>query len=278
MALSPDTSGAPPPPSHTPFDFERDVVAASHERPILVDYWAPWCGPCQVLGPTLERLAGEAGEAWRLVKINTDEHQALAAQANIRGIPTVALYSSGEAIATFTGALAEPAIRRWLDEHLPSAEKEQLAHARSLLDAGDDTAARALLETLLIGNPGQEEARMLLAQALVFAEPTRAQALVDGLYVPEAQAVDTLARFLQLSSAPDSLDASPAQSDYLAAADALSAGNLDEALAKLIAVIQHDRSLDDDGARKATVALFTLLGEAHPAVKTHRPAFNRSLY
>lgn len=258
-------------------DFESEVIEASHERPVLVDFWAAWCGPCLMLGPVLERLDAET-DAWSLVKVDTEANPHLAQRFGIRGIPAVKLFVRGEPVAEFTGALPEPHVRRWLDEHLPSEQKERLARARHLLAAGDRAAARPLLEEAVRTDPDDEDARTLLARTLAFGEPERAAALVDGLYNPEADAVRTLARFLTLPDQPEDLDEAPVRADYLAAAHALRDGDMDGALERLLAVLQQQRGYDDDGARKAIVAIFQLLGEADPTVRKHRPVFNRSLY
>jgi len=104
--------------------FDQEVVAKSYEKPVLVDFWAPWCGPCRVLGPTIEKLAKESGGAWRLVKINVDQHPVLSQRYEIRSIPSVKLFWQGEVLNEFMGALPEPALRRWLDQHLPKPEAE----------------------------------------------------------------------------------------------------------------------------------------------------------
>ncbi len=100
-------------------DFQQDVIETSRRKPVLVDFWAPWCGPCRMLSPTLDRLARESKGAWRLVKINTDQHPDLATRYEVRGIPAVKLFVNGAVAAEFVGALPEHAVRQWLDEHLP---------------------------------------------------------------------------------------------------------------------------------------------------------------
>ncbi len=102
-----------------PDSFQKEVLDKSHEKPVLVDFWAPWCGPCRILGPTLEKLVKESQGGWRLVKVNADAHPALIRQYGIRGIPAVKLFKDGEVVDEFVGALPEYAVREWLARHMP---------------------------------------------------------------------------------------------------------------------------------------------------------------
>ncbi len=269
--------------SPTTLDFDRDVLEASRETPVVADFWAPWCGPCRQLGPTLDRLAAAAAD-WTLVKVNTDEHPDVSRRYGIRGIPAVKLFVDGNVMAEFTGALPEPAIRRWLDAHLPSEAKSLADQARRALDAGDAEAAQRLAAQALDADPEHDEARLLLARTLVFDDPARADALADAADVAEPllrqtrEAVQTLARLLTLDPEADLPADAPAADAYRAARTALSAHDFDTALERFIEVVRVDRDLDDDGARRACVALFTLLGPAHPATRAHRRTFDMALY
>lgn len=264
-------------------DFQRDVIETSRTKPVLVDFWAPWCGPCRQLSPVLERLDDEA-DAWSLVKVNTDENPDVARRYGIRGIPAVKLFHDGNVVAEFTGALPERAVRRWLDENLPSASKSQLEEAREALKRGDTEDAEQLLWPLLDEDTDDAEVKVLLAQALAFRDPKRATALAEDADVADPalrqvrEAVQTLTRLIALGDEPESLPDAPGRETYLDAIRALREANYDDALSRFIDVIRENRRYDDDGARKACVALFTVLGAEHPATQSHRRTFDMALY
>jgi putative thioredoxin len=103
--------------------FETNVIKASYVKPVVVDFWAPWCGPCRMLGPALEKLARASGGAWRLVKINVDAYPELAGAYGVQGIPAVKLFYRGAVISEFTGAIPGAMVTQWLDAHLPSVSR-----------------------------------------------------------------------------------------------------------------------------------------------------------
>ena len=162
-------------------NFQKEVLEKSHETPVLVDFWAPWCGPCRVLGPVLEKLAGENGNAWTLAKLNTDENQEVSMQYGIRGIPAVKLFVDGQVVNEFTGALPEHSVRQWLAEALPSEGKKRLTQAEAALDANQPDVAELLLRAVLADEPDNTKARLLLAQVLAFSNPAEAADLAQGM-------------------------------------------------------------------------------------------------
>jgi len=264
-------------------DFEADVLDASDDQPVLVDFWAPWCGPCRQLSPVLESLA-EATDEWMLAKVNVDDHQEAAQAYGVRGIPAVKLFSEGEVVAEFTGAKPEHAVKKWLDEHLPSEEKTRIEDARAALDDGDHEEAEHLLWPVLEENPDHDEAQVLMARALAFKDPTRAETLAEAADVADPdlrqtrESVQTLARLLDLADDPSALPENGAKEAYVDGIEALAEQDFDTALDRFIDVVRTNRDYDDDGARKACVALFTLLGEDHPATQAHRRTFDMALY
>ncbi len=265
-------------------NFREDVIEKSRRRPVLVDFWAPWCGPCRVLGPVLEKLARENGDAWTLAKVNTDENPEVSMRYGIRGIPAVKLFVDGEVVDEFVGALPEYAVRKWLDEALPSQTRLRLEQAEAALEAGETDLAEALLRQALAEEPDDPKARLLTARILVFQDPEGAAELAAGAGAVEPsllqteEAVQTVARLLRLRQLPDELPDEAGRDAYRAALDALARRDFDAALSQFIAVLQTNRYYDDDGARKACIALFTLLGEQHPITRRHRRTFDMWLY
>jgi putative thioredoxin len=144
-------------------DFKEQVLDRSHELPVVVDFWADWCGPCRTLGPTLERLTTEADGGWILAKVDVDANPRLAAAAGVQGIPAVRAFKDGRQIAEFTGALPESHVREWLKQLGPSQADIAVTDGRSAEAAGDLAAAAESYRRALDHEPVHDEARSLLA-------------------------------------------------------------------------------------------------------------------
>ncbi|MHC1766073.1 MAG: thioredoxin [Verrucomicrobiia bacterium] len=264
--------------------FEAQVIQRSKQVPVLVDFWAPWCGPCRMLGPTLERLAAEANGRWELVKLNTEENQELAAVFNIASIPAVKLFVDGKVADEFVGALPEREIRRFLEKALPSPNARELEEAERLLNEGANAAAAARLENVLRSESGTAEARLLLARALLHLAPERiAEVLApvgpDSDLADKAKALRTLGRLAQLPGQPSGLpEAGLLRERYLAGAAAVRSGDFAAALPAFIEVLEKDRSFDDGGAKEACKSIFQLLGMQHPLVQRYFRAFSSAVH
>ncbi|MEX0746792.1 MAG: thioredoxin [Rhodothermales bacterium] len=263
-------------------DFQRDVIEQSRKVPVLVDFWAPWCGPCRVLGPVLERLAEQSNGDWKLAKVDTDENPSVSRSYGIRGIPSVKLFVDGAVVDEFTGALPEYAVKQWLEKALPSENKKRVERAEMEMSVGNVEEAGKLLEAVLKEEPENPKARILMARLVVFEDPERAAELVSGgvfagpRFIQIEEAVKTVAHLLSISE--DDMLEGGGRSDYAEAIAALKRRDFEQVLEKFIQVIQTDRYYDDDGSRKACVALFTLLGDEHPAVREYRRTFDMALY
>ena len=265
------------------FDFERKVLKRSRQIPVLVDFWAPWCAPCRALGPILESVAERFSDRLALVKINTEEHPDLAARYGVRGIPNVKLFVEGEAVEEFTGALPEEQIVQWIEKALPTPEAKKIRESERLLAEGDSESAEALLEEVLETRPADMKARLLLARSCLFRDPERALSLLEPIKTVSegaemAEVVRVLARLLRLRQDPGMLPASSVKELYLKAIEALSRQDFENALEDFLQVVQKERSFDDDGARKAAIALFNWLGSDHPLTRKYRPKLAAALY
>lgn len=268
--------------SHEIDDFNADVLERSRKVPVLVDFWAEWCRPCRALSPILERLTERNGDRWVLATVNTDHHQDLAARYGVRGIPSVKMFVDGKVVEEFTGALPEHAVEQWLARALPAKYEKDLAAAQAFLTREDYESARAILEGVLAHEPNDEQARVLLAWTYVFSDPPKAAALVARVeehsrHFPVAEAIRTHAGLLEKEAHPETLPEGPARARYLAALGHLARMEFDPAVESFIEVIREDRPYEDDGARRAVVAIFRILGEEHPVTQKYRRAFSSAL-
>lgn len=264
-------------------NFEAQVVQRSKEVPVLVDFWAPWCGPCRTLGPVLERMAVQANGRWELVKVNTEEHQGLAGDYNIASIPAVKLFVNGKVKEEFVGALPEREIRRFLEQVLPSPSAPQLVEARRLVSEGANGQAAKLLEAVLTSDPTNLEARVLLAQSLLNTNSERIPLLLetiapDSEFFDRASAIRTLARLAQAAKNPGTLPGGTVREEYLAGAAAVGSGDFGAALDALIHVLERNKGYDNGGAKEACKAIFQLLGMRHHLVERRFRAFSSALH
>jgi putative thioredoxin len=263
-------------------DFEADVIQRSHQIPVLLDFWAEWCGPCRVLSPVLEKLAGQSIGEWVLAKVNTEELPDVAAQYGIRSIPSVKLFHQGRVIGEFVGALPERNVVQWLKKNLPSRNQSKIDEASVLITEGKFNQAKPLLEAILSEEPANQHARVLLARTCLFENSARAEQLAeqvnDSQYSEISDALKTLARLITLESDAGQLADSPTRREYLAAIADLRSRRFEAALEKFIDLIRTDRYYDDDGSRKACIAIFKFLGEEDPITLKYRREFSSALY
>jgi putative thioredoxin len=278
--------------------FAADVIQASKQQPVLVDFWAPWCGPCKQLTPVLEKIVTEAKGKVKLVKVNIDENPSVAGQLRVQSIPAVFAFVDGRPVDAFMGALPESQLRQFIDRlskmgNLAEQIAEALAAGRQVLEDGDHAAAIEVTDQVLTADPSNAEAFAIKALALLALGDTEAaaQALAQ---VPAAKAGDpavvSAKAALDLALNPvdtsgvakleAALAANPA--DHAARVELAiilnGSGRREEATDQLILVIKKDRSWNDDGARKQLVQFFEAWGPKDPATLAGRRKLSSLLF
>jgi putative thioredoxin len=237
-------------------NFETEVIERSKTTPVVVDFWAEWCGPCRALGPILEKAADERGDKVVLAKLDTDANQNLARAFEIQGIPAVKAFKDGKVVDEFVGVLPPPAVARFFDKLVPS-------EAELLAATGDEASLRQAIEL----EPGRIDAAVPLARILLGrGDREGAAAALSG--VPDDFQADALRERIALADDPDLEDAFTA----------LDAGETERALDLLIAAIPGADEDRRDALRKIVVGVLDELGVESPVAREHRQRLARALY
>jgi putative thioredoxin len=277
--------------------FAKDVLEESRTRPVLVDFWAPWCGPCKTLGPVIEKAVRAAKGAVRLVKMNIDEHPAVAGQLGIQSIPAVIAFSKGQPVDGFVGALPESQVKAFIERIAgpvgPSEAEALVAEGEALLEAGDAAGAGEMFAAALKAEPESVPAVAGLARALLAAgEVERATQTLDML--PDSAASDPRVAAVRAqieirnqaatlgdrSALEAKVAADPAdlQSRFDLALLLNAEGDREGAADRLLEIVRKNRSWEDEKARKQLLQFFEAWGPMDEATRSGRRQLSSILF
>ncbi len=277
----------------TSADFDHGVIQASKQAPVLVDFWAPWCGPCRALTPVLERLAEIYQGKFLLAKVNSDENPDLAREYGIRSIPNVKAFVDGQLVDEFLGALPESAVREFIDRLLPTPGELIRRDAATQAAAGDQERALALLETAVDMEPNNDAVRSDRIEILLdlgrIAQAREAASRLSPLASQDPRAGRVLARLQLADTVPGETDAGALETRVRSNPDDLqtrlrlaklyaSQQRYEPALEQLLEITRRDRGFGEDAGRKTMLAIFDLLHGQSELVGRYRRLLAAALH
>jgi putative thioredoxin len=266
-------------------NFQNLVLENSINKPVLVDFWADWCQPCQTIMPMLAKLADEYAGKFELAKVNADDEQELAAHFGIKSLPTMKLFFKGQLVDERMGVVPESDIREMLDKHIVSESDQFMQAATMAYQQGQIEQALEMLNHALAKDPDNAELKITIAQMVqTQGDSESALALLDSLD-EEGNKLDSAIKLraeinlaAQLADLPDLSEIEQRLSQNPADLEALlqksrhlvAHGDYDDAMECLLTIMRKDRSFEDDAGRSGLLEIFDMLGGEHPSVQKYR--------
>jgi putative thioredoxin len=256
--------------------FETDVIYRSQSIPVVVDFWAPWCGPCRMLGPVLEKLAADPALDFVLARVNVDDNPQISMRYQVQSIPAVKAFVDGEVADEFLGALPERQVRQFVEKLVPGEADLAYREANSLLATRHWVDAEGAFRSLLESFPHYYSAKLglartLLAQGLGCEAQALLQEIHDGPSMVQVDRLLPLAQYLcSIDMEVVNADVDPLEAQYLQAGRLFQRGNIEAAMDGFLDILREDKQYRNGQTKKLMLGLFELLGDSDPLTQEYR--------